>query len=323
MEQATGLLDLPTDALLLILQSCDPYSLCSASRSCQALLRLASSSSIHPDFKDDGGPLLACIRLTLTHILRLPPQTFTSVCDDSRRSAKFCVACPLHSLRGRQGVVDLEGLATSTALAVNDLVDRLPSHRRLRGGRLPPYAVIGVCRGDRGTLRFSLAPSVAVAITFRDQLLGLPPPAALTPLAAAPPLPGRNNGGVGLSLSGPRICCGGQKEDSPDDLTASELSNSLSQTHIGAGWQQLSSELASVSHRRISMLLSKRRDFSYDARSPSGVQKEDGSGVSYRHRCYSGGGGGGKGVGVNQGDGIPSHKEVRCGQWESYMVLAH
>ena len=44
-------------------------------------------------------------------------QVFTLL-DDSKRSSKFCIACPLYGLRGMLGVTDVEELAASTARTI-------------------------------------------------------------------------------------------------------------------------------------------------------------------------------------------------------------
>lgn len=46
-----------------------------------------------------------------------PAQVFTLL-DDSKRSSKFCIACPLYGLRGMLGITDVEELAASTARTI-------------------------------------------------------------------------------------------------------------------------------------------------------------------------------------------------------------
>ncbi|GAX78518.1 hypothetical protein CEUSTIGMA_g5958.t1 [Chlamydomonas eustigma] len=194
MSEAT-LLDIPQNAVCLILRFCDPYSFCSMSRACKYLLDMASSPGLWPDFKDDG-IIFSCIRKTLSSVLHLPPQIYL-LSDDSKRSSKFCISCPLYNLRGRLGVNDVEELASNTSRAIQDMIDNMPDWNKSwmplpvnsriiehsgsinSKDSLPPHSVIKVCRADRGTLRFSLNPSVGVPLTYHDQLRGLPDLGAL------------------------------------------------------------------------------------------------------------------------------------------------
>jgi hypothetical protein len=72
---AASLTDLPNHVLLNVLSQLDLPSLCSCSRSCTLLSKMAAHPSlpIWQSFKHDGW-VLWDVRCTLARILRLPPQ---------------------------------------------------------------------------------------------------------------------------------------------------------------------------------------------------------------------------------------------------------
>lgn len=75
----TSLTDLPNHVLLNILSQLDLPSLCSCSRSCALLSKMAAHPSLPAwqNFKNDGW-VLWDVRCTLARILRLPPQVGTT-----------------------------------------------------------------------------------------------------------------------------------------------------------------------------------------------------------------------------------------------------
>jgi hypothetical protein len=70
-----SLTDLPNHVLLNVLSQLDLPSLCSCSRSCTLLSKMAAHPSLPAwqNFKHDGW-VLWDVRCTLARILRLPPQ---------------------------------------------------------------------------------------------------------------------------------------------------------------------------------------------------------------------------------------------------------
>ncbi len=74
----TNLVDLPEGCLLLMLARLDVFGLCSVSRTCSLLNRLASHSMLWPHHEPEGC-VLAAARLALANVTRLPPQARSRV----------------------------------------------------------------------------------------------------------------------------------------------------------------------------------------------------------------------------------------------------
>ena len=138
----------------------------------------------------------------------------------------------------------------STSLHVPPLSTALPSAQ--------------VCRGDRGTIRFSLRPSVAVPLTLSDQLLGLP----LSPF----PLEYAKYGAAPLSFVLPSAP-GAPSLPTNDDAAYEEgcypehrsalpqPGLEVAQPQPGTScWKALYVDLSRTSYQRTRLLLSKRQN---------------------------------------------------------------
>jgi hypothetical protein len=110
---------LPPGVLLAILELLDAASFVTVSQTSRQLWHAVCSSGLFPHSPQPPAEclLMQTLRGTLASILRVPPQFF-SCQDDSRRSAKFCIAVPLYNLRGLMSITDVEGLAATTAALV-------------------------------------------------------------------------------------------------------------------------------------------------------------------------------------------------------------
>lgn len=170
--------------------------------------------------------------------------------------------CP-HMLQFRQATHQAFGSFDNWGTAIAAGVN-LPSQLSLPIPSAGPPSSAQVCRGDRGTIRFSLRPSVAVPLTLSDQLLGLP----LSPF----PLEYAKSGIAPASSVLPSSAPAPTLTACEEGYCCSEHRSALQCPGLEAAqrqgtscWKALWGELSRTSCQRTRLLLSRRRNWGHIA----------------------------------------------------------